>query len=169
MKPHFALSALVVLLLLAGCGYRFVGMENRSGVNTIGIPLFLNLTAEAGLENLITNAVREKFMRSKRVKLVGEKEAEAVLVGTVHAISLVPVSLTREGLTLETRATVGVNVALKRKTDEKEVWKAPNLTFRQDYLSNADFPTNERRKEEALRRIARELGEQIHNGILSQF
>jgi len=88
----------------------------------------------------------------------GEKEAEAVLVGTVQAISLVPVSLTREGLTLETRATVGVNVTLKRMGNGKDIWQAPNLNFRQDYLSNADFPTNERRKEEALRRIARELG-----------
>ena len=169
MKRHGILLTVAIFLSLAGCGYRFVGMENRSGVNTIAIPLFLNLTAEAGLENFITNAVREKFMRSKRIKLVGEKEAEAVLVGTVQAISLVPVSLTREGLTLETRATVGVNVTLKRMGNGKDIWQAPNLNFRQDYLSNADFPTNERRKEEALRRIARELGEQIHNGILSQF
>lgn len=161
--------AFLALVLTASCGYRFVGMENRSQVNSIAVPLFLNLTAEAGLENLITNAVREKFMRSKRIKLVGEKEAEAVLVGTVRTFALEPVSLTREGLTLESRATVGVEVSLKRRGEEKEIWKVANLTFRQDYLSNADVPTNDRRKEEALRRISRELGEQIHNGILSQF
>ena len=160
---------LIILLLLTACGYRFVGRENLSGVSSVAIPVFLNQTLRGGIENIITNAIREEFIRSKRIRLVSEKEAEAILDGAVTSFSETPVSLTPEGLVLEARATVVLSATLKRRSDGQALWSSANISFSEEYRADSDVAVNEKRREEAIRRIAQELAKRVHNGILVKF
>lgn len=160
---------LSVLLLLTSCGYRFVGTQNRAEVRSVAVHLFLNRTLEAGVENIVTTFLRNELIRSKRIALVDEDKAEAMVEGFVTGLTERPVSFTEEGFTLESRVRMVVNVSLKRRLDQKVLWRVTNLSFSEEYRADSDIPTNEQRKEVAIRTIAKELARQIHDSILSRF
>jgi outer membrane lipopolysaccharide assembly protein LptE/RlpB len=165
--PVYLLSSL--LLLITGCGYQFVGTENRAEVRSVSVHLFLNQTTEARIENLLTTFLRNEFIRSKRIALIDENNAEGLVEGLVSGFSERPVSFTQEGFIRESSVRVFVDVSLKRRLDQKVLWRVTNLSFSEEYLADSDIPTNEQRKEVAIRTIAKELARQIHDSILSRF
>src|SRR4030042_6059507 len=117
MKNVFSIFC---IFLLWGCGYRMVGKEthNPPGLNSIAIPTFVNKTFEPGIEIQFTQAFLREFIQDRRVKLVDRKEADSLLEGVVTSFNLRSVSYDRSGLALEYKATVVLDLTLKKRSGE---------------------------------------------------
>lgn len=87
-----ALSALasVLVLALTGCGYAFQGAKTAlpPTVQKIYVPLAENNTAEVGVSQLLTEAIKDKLERFGVLTIVdSESEADAVLKTTITKIT----------------------------------------------------------------------------------
>jgi outer membrane lipopolysaccharide assembly protein LptE/RlpB len=73
-----ALALAVVSLGLGGCGYSLRGTL-PSHIRTIGVPMFVNLTRQPGVESTITTAIVHALATDGRLKVVRPADADAVL------------------------------------------------------------------------------------------
>ncbi len=83
------LRALVVLALgaavAAGCGYRPSGTLSESALPRLHVAPFANHTMRPGVHTLVGAAVLRRLQIDRRLTLVSEPQAEAVLTGAVNA------------------------------------------------------------------------------------
>src|SRR5712691_3574090 len=85
--PRPALGLGIVLLLAGaagGCAYT-VRSALPSHLKTLAIPVFVNNTVEFGLADDITQALVDGFLADRHLRIVQERDADAVLRGTISA------------------------------------------------------------------------------------
>ena len=156
-----------LLFLMTGCGYTLVGQGNLPDhIKTIAIPVFENTTLEEGIEQSITNAAVQEFVRGGKVKLVSEDKADAVLTGKI-------ISYKTEGVQYQNvddkteittyKLTVAVNVELKDLVNDTVLWKSDGLSEDQDYEGGPLIGATEEKdnESEALSVIAKDLAGKI--------
>ncbi|MEM2983359.1 MAG: LptE family protein, partial [Candidatus Bathyarchaeia archaeon] len=151
-------------LIFQACGYSFVGMGSGlpPDIKKVAIPIFTNQTAETRIENIMTDLLIREFNRSKRLQVVTEKDADAIILGTVKAITISPISYSPARVVVENRITLYIDVVMKRRGEEEILWKDPNLSGYYDYQVVSDIPVSERNKEEAILKAAEVLSQRIH-------
>ncbi len=163
----------IMLLALGGgaCGYRFVGQETNLAANikTLAIPLFVNQTGELGLESEITQALRERFIASKRLVIQREKNADLILKGKVKSFNTTSVAVTK-GLLVTSgyRAMITIEVTLQRLRDGQVIWR-DELNEGWNYPVGVDLMQTDQNKKEAIRQIALLLAERIHEMVFGGF
>ncbi|MGB9700693.1 MAG: LPS assembly lipoprotein LptE [Thermodesulfobacteriota bacterium] len=174
-KKLKAIRRLLIILILAmgeaACGYRFVGRETNlpGDIKTLAIPLFTNQTDQIGLESEITQALRERFISSKRLVIQEEKSANLVLKGKVKSFNTTSVAVTK-GLFVTSgyRAMITIEIILKRHQDGQVLWK-DELSEGWNYPVGVDLMQTEYNKKEAIRQIALLLAERVHETVLGGF
>lgn len=176
MKPNKYRKALAIFSLFAmigfsGCGYGFRGTVNNlpPDIKQIAIPVFVNATSEPGAEIVFANALIYEFARSRILKVVPESEAQAVLNGKIKAVTVDSVILATTSQSLERRVTLIIEVTFKRADNQKIIWQNLGLARYETFKASDDPSQTDRNKEEAIRKIAKDLSERIHNGILENF
>ncbi len=160
------------LFILTGClGYGFRGTVNNlpADIKAVAIPIFANESLEPGIEVVFANALVYEFTRSRILPVVSEAEAQALIVGKIKSVAVEPVIYTSSAQTLERRITVVLEVTCRRKDNEQVLWQNANLSRYEIYPVASDPALTERNKEEAIKKIAQDLSERIHNGILENF
>ena len=88
-----AAHAVVVAILVSGCGYALAGKVNNvpDYVKRIGIPAFQNHTSTSELDRIFTDAVTAEFQsRGKFTIVPSATGVDAVLTGTIQSVELVP-------------------------------------------------------------------------------
>jgi hypothetical protein len=170
MKPvqgHFLF--LLGLLLLAGtsCGYRLEGegFSPSPSIRSIAIPTFTNETYEPGIETIVTNALLKEFIKDRRVKILGQDEADAVMEGTVRSFNTSSVAYDPAGLVLEYRTWVTVDIIVKRTRRGEVLWSERDLSESDTYRVSSDVRFTEAQKEEAIQVIAGKLAGRIRRGF----
>lgn len=110
-------------LLFVGCGIYSFSPGGKSSIKTIAVNQFENKTIEAGLSNRMTDLVIDAFISDGNLKVVSEKEADAVLVGTLT-------SYRREAYTYDESDNVSqyvvklvIDVSLQKGGTYEELWK----------------------------------------------
>ncbi len=162
-----------MLLALGGgaCGYRFVGQETNlaADIKTLAIPLFANQTDELGLESEITQALRERFISSKRLVIQREKTADFILKGKVKSFNTTSVAVTK-GLLVTSgyRAVITIEVMLQRARDGQVFWR-DEISDGWNYPVDVDLMRTEENKKEAIRQIALLLAERVQEMVLGGF
>ncbi len=159
-----AVAACVVLLTGLGCGYRFVPRESSlpEGVRSVCAPVFLNETAEPGLETLFTQALRQELVRAGTL---GEGRAcDARLEGAVVLVSSTPTIVTepviengqqRPAQLASYRALAGVRLRL---TKDGRVLSETIVSGTEDYLpGSGDVLEAEANRQAALHRLSEAL------------
>jgi hypothetical protein len=104
MTP-FRFTALVALLAgLTGCAYKIGPIKPKlmEGINSIAVPSFKNDTLEPRIEVLMANSVIKQIQQDGTYKIAREKEADALLEGTLDEIQRRPARSVR-GNVLQTR------------------------------------------------------------------
>jgi lipopolysaccharide assembly LptE-like protein len=172
---------LAVLVLLcvstAGCGYTLAGRGAflPANIRTIGVPTFTNHTTVFNLETLLTQKVRAELIgRGKYQILPQDTGVDAVLVGDVASVSLVPASFTTQQLASRYTITIVANIQLRDVRENKVLWENPSMVFRQDYdntsgqsaLDSAAFFGQE---VNALDRVSTDFARTIISAILEAF
>ncbi len=171
MKHAGTATVVLLVLVMAGCGYHFIGQESGvlAGIDTIAIPYFVNKSFEPGMERYITEALVDEFVKSKFISVVVEAEADAVIRGRIEEFSETVISYDRDDRALEYRTRITLDITLERKDTAEILWRNKGLYHFEEYNVAADIAATEANKKIALKMTAAELAERIHDSIIEGF
>lgn len=171
VRKYFAYGVLLGVFLLSGCGYHVIGQGNEalSGIHYIAIPYFANKSYEAGLERYVTEALVDEFVKSRMYSIVAEKDADAVLRGTIEYFKETATAYDKDNYALEYRASLQVDATLEMKDTGDVIWRTTELHHFEDYRVAPEIAATEANKNQAIGLIAREVATRMHDSIVEGF
>jgi hypothetical protein len=125
MPPARAALAVVLAILVSGCGYALAGTGKTTSnlpahIRLIGIPAFQNLTPTSELDRIFTDAVTAEFISRGRYTIVPSATGvDAVLTGTIQTVELTPMAFSSTNQALKYSLTVVVACEFKETRDNK--------------------------------------------------
>jgi hypothetical protein len=163
MKKKFGYFLLLMLLIsVIGCkvNYSLSGASIPDNVKTVSIDYFENQAAltNPNFPQIITEALRDKFLSQTRLKLVNS-DGDVHFRGFITAYQSAPVAVSGNDQASLNRLTISVGVSYENKLDE-------NQNFNQLFTRFADFPASQNLSsvEDALmNEIAGQLVQDIFN------
>lgn len=168
-----ALLLFSLIIAVAGCGYRFSpgGEWLDSGIKTVFVDNITNTTSEPSVEVYLRNGFEDQFRKSTRLKLASSREtADAILTGTIRALSAANVSFDRFDKATESRAFMTVDLVFEEKGTRKRLWSVSNFsgneTFRVDQANPYASSVN---KTQALQKLSSDLAEKAYRNLMSGF
>ncbi|MEW6431643.1 MAG: LPS assembly lipoprotein LptE [Myxococcota bacterium] len=139
---------LVLILLVTGCGYRFVVPNAPPGLASVAVPVFQNHTTEPQVDVLCTQSLREHYQRAG---VLGGDASEGVVEGVVTGVSAAPFLAAPERGAFPTyRLVLSVELTLKRG---EQVVRSVTVRGTEEYPSGADVLITEANRATALRRL----------------
>jgi hypothetical protein len=194
--PALIACALLALTTLNSCAYR-AGSGDRQipgGYRAIAVPVFKNLTHEAGVEVYFTNSLIREIERSRIGSVTPKETSQVTLEGTVDSVQyagIAPIVGTGEnglpgGTVLNTQynITVGTTLRLRRNSDGKVLWEA-SFSKGQTYqtprigliggkggstvLSGADAVYNHSARYQNIETIAADMMLEAHDRLTENF
>jgi len=168
MRPFL----LTLLLALTGCGYHAAGSATHlpANVRTLAVPIFATHVQAYHTEMTFTQAViRELNTRTKYVVTNSDKDADAVLSGTILSQSVAP--LTYDSSTSQTSSyliTITAKVVLTAR-DGHILYQNDALGYREQYQSTQDLNGFVQEDSAAVRRMARDFGQALVSEMLEGF
>ena len=129
MKNELILTGfvLVTLCMAQGCLYT----PQTSGgdiilpdrIKTIAVPTLDNKTAYYGINEDLTKAVIEEFIRNGRLTVTDIKDANAVLKGEIVKYLLVPVSYDENDVVEQKKLKIIVNLEFRDSSTDEILWE----------------------------------------------
>jgi hypothetical protein len=183
-RPRQVLLAFVLAAAAAsgGCGYALAGQGNflPNYIQTIGIPTFQNHTSYFALAELVTDKVRTEFIGRGNYKIVPEAiGADAVLIGAVTNVTIVPTNFSAEQQASRYTIIVTANIELRDVAKDTVLWSNSALSVREEYdatsnLTNdpsgfVDPSTFFNQETNAVERVSNEFSRTVVSAILEAF
>jgi hypothetical protein len=170
---------LMVLLLIGisglgsvgGCGYGFRGTVNNlpPDIKAVHIPVFVNNTTEGGVEVVFANALIYEFTRGGSIGVVSEANAQGIIYGRIKSASVDSVIYTSQTQSVDRKVTVILEIVFRRADNQKILWQNLDLIRSENFRVGGDPNQTDRNREEALRKISKDLAERIYSSILENF
>ncbi len=157
------LPAWSLVLALAGysCAYTTSPASLPPHLKTIAVPVFENATPEYGLEQDVTTAVVSRFVADNHLRVVDEREANAVLRGKVTSYKNAVFGFSTQAQAQEYQVTVGVSVVLKDLVRNREIWHVDELLKGANYYV-VDVPGQAARTElEGRKDVIQKIADEI--------
>ncbi|MBW2623141.1 MAG: LptE family protein [Deltaproteobacteria bacterium] len=170
MRPLFCALCLCLLFVL-GCGYAFEGKVSGlpDDIRSLYVSYAENSSTKMQLGGLVTDEVRRQFTTFKFLKLVDEDKADAVLSLRIRSVRETGATLTNISRTSSRQITITLDSFLKRKDTGAVLWQGVGIICDETYVVESDHALTELNEELALKNIARELAERIHNFMFLGF
>lgn len=188
-------STIIIIILTtvsagnSGCGYHFITRERGvlREIKTIAIPYFVNRTYEPGIERIFTEALVNEFVESGEFSITTEERAEVVMRGIIKSLEEKAISFNRNDRSMEYRLTVSLDFSVEERTTGRVLWHDKNLVHNEEYRvaiedvpsdifrtrghyrAKQDISISEFNKENALKSLAEELAERIHDNLIEGF
>jgi hypothetical protein len=171
LSSHRLMIGLLFLFFVSGCGYGFRGTVNNlpRDIQAVSIPVFVNESSEPGVEVVFANALIYEFNRSQTLKVVSESQAQATINGKIRSIVIDPVVYANQTQALDRKLTITLEIVCRRSDNQQVLWQNQNLSRYEVYHITTDPNQTQRNKDEAIKKIAQDLSERIHNSILENF
>ena len=163
---------LLVLVVLAGCGYHLAGKGSTlpSHVHHLSVPLFENRTAQPEIAQRITEQVTNEMIgRGVEVASGAGEDADAILNGVVNSYTSVPVGIGTDGRATRYEIVIQVAAELRDRRDESVLWKDEHFLFRRQYDVDPDEATSIDRSIVAIELVSRDLARSMVAAILEGF
>ena len=112
----------MVVSVSSGCGYTASPALLPAHLKTVAIPVFENGTPQAQLEQELTDAVIQAFVKDNHLKIVDEKSANSVVRGRVTQYKNAVFGFSSASTATEYRVTVGVQITFKDLVKNRELW-----------------------------------------------
>ncbi len=165
-------GSVLLVLLLAGCGYRFVGGGDTAypAIRTVFVDVFANRTSEAYAENIFRTAFINRFVQDGRFKLAGSRgEADAVFHGTIKNLVTYPLAYKASNLSAENRLDIITGNILRGATERPD-----SLVEQRLFLVTGDYPVTtvgatETSRKNALIKLADDAAERAYRLLMSDF
>ena len=148
------------LALVLGCGYSASPALLPQHLRSVAIPVFENGTPEAELEQQVTDAVIQRFVRDNHLKVVDEKSASAVLRGRVTQYKNSVFGFSNTEQANEYRVTIAVEVTFKDLVKNRELWSDQVVKSANYYVQDVPGQTAKSDvdgRKEAIEKIADEI------------
>ena len=178
-RRGLVLSMLLVAgLAMSGCGYALAGRGTflPEYITVIGIPQLVNNSTFFQVEQTLTEKIRTEFIgRGRYTVIPAPQGADAVVSGTVSAISVQPVGFTDQQLASRYLFTLTMDVEFTDSRTSEVLWSNSALTFREEYelstrsdqaLEGATFLSQER---SSFDRIADDVASTVVTAIVEAF
>lgn len=161
-----------LLLTLTGCGYHAVGSASHlpANVRTLAVPIFTTHVQNFHTEMTFTQAVvRELNTRTKYVIANTDRDADAVLRGTILAESVAPLTYdASSGQTASYLITITAKVVLTAR-DGRVLYQNDALGYREQFQSTQDLNGFIQEDAPAIRRVARDFAQAVVADMLESF
>jgi hypothetical protein len=130
-------------------------------IKTIAIPVFENSTVEFGIAEDVTRALQDAFLANGRLTTAGEKQADAVLRGTVLSYRNQVFGYTQQERATQYEIVLTVRVAFRDLVKSRDLWKEDALTVRTTYNVVAVGGEPARTETEVRAETVKKLADQI--------
>lgn len=164
--------SLLLVVLLAGCGYHTPGSSDRwvgGDARILYLQLFDNQTSNPYLENYITDALAAELATSRLVKLTEDRGlADVQLAGVVTGFVSNALAYGAADQITDYRATMQVSVRLLSKNGQETLWQR-SLQRSEDYLGTNNKNLQLEGERLAARQAAKRLAEDIYSRLLNNF
>ncbi|KIX11778.1 LptE family protein [Dethiosulfatarculus sandiegensis] len=171
MKKYLVLAMICVAMAVSACGYSFRGKLNNlpPDVLTIQIPVFENRSGEERAETVFTDQVIFEFTRSQILTVVSRGKADSVLKGVIVKSEIKDIALSATETSRQRRITMTVDASLTRTRDGRVLWSGRNIEERRTYSVGATPQSTEINKNEAIRELAEDLAQTLHDRVFENF
>ncbi|MHB8836888.1 MAG: LPS assembly lipoprotein LptE [Candidatus Methylomirabilia bacterium] len=168
---RFAALGSLLVLALAACGYRLVGIGGQlpGGVTRVEVPVFENHTARTDVGRVLTEDFISQLLGSAKLSVATGEGAQAVIKGTVTGYKREPITFDSKQKPLENRLTIIMDVSLVSKGDNRLLFGERAVTVRADYPVKTDLQENDRLEEETLRTASKEMSQKLVSLMLESF
>jgi outer membrane lipopolysaccharide assembly protein LptE/RlpB len=165
------LIGLLGMGLVGACGYGFRGTVNNlpPDIKAVHIPVFVNNTTEGGAEVVFANALIYEFTRGGVIGVVSEAEAQGIIYGRIKSATVDSVIYASQTQAVDRKVSVVLEVIFRRVDNKKILWQNLDMTRYENFRVGGDPNQTDRNREEALRKISKDLAERIYSGILENF
>ena len=168
------LLAVALLAVAGGCGYHLVGVSSTlpARLKTLYVAPFVNQSAAAQLDQRLTEAVSQEWVRRGRFELVSSAaSADAVLSATVTGVAVSPVQFDAQGRATAYQLTVAADVQLVDRTGEKPVvlWSDKRFARTVSYQVDVNATNYFDREIEAYDQVSRDFARGLVVTILEGF
>ena len=172
LLPH--LSASLLALLLAGCGYHKVGSATHlpPGTQILAVPTFSTRVLNFHTETAFTNAVIRELNTRTHYRIENQQtgSTDALLAGTILTETTAP--LTYDSLSGQTSSyllTITAKVVLTDLHSHRVLYENDALTYREQYQSTTDLNTFIQEDGAAVNRVARSFAAAVVSEMLESF
>jgi hypothetical protein len=165
------LTSLVLFCGLASCGYhqaeRTVALPGW--IRTVYVAPWENRSNELELAAWITDELRQEFLRGSALALAQSDEADVLLEGEVVTVTTSGLSYVRYDQAVERSIAAECAVRLVERKSGRVLWEAENIMREEDFLVGRHVMETEGRKDEALKKISRDVAELIYHRVTGIF
>ena len=174
---------LAAALASSSCGYALAGHGSflPDYIKTIGIPAFRILTSYFDIAQIPTDKVRTEFIGRGHYQIVPEATgADAVLVGVITGISIVPTAFGQQQQASRYTITMTANIELRDAQKNTVLWSNPAVIVRDDYDAAGTVSTGPttaavdpaaffNQESNAVQRVSTEFARTVVSAILEAF
>ena len=177
----------IVWLAIAGvasssCGYALAGHGSflPDYIRIIGVPTFTNSTSYFDIAQILTDKVRTEFIGRGHYQIIPETAgADAVLIGTISSITIVPTAFSQQQQASRYTITVIANIELRDTQKNEALWSNPSLAVREEYDASGNVSTTAtavvdpsaffNQETNAVERVGEEFARTVVASILEAF
>ncbi|RPH86365.1 MAG: hypothetical protein EHM75_08090 [Desulfobacteraceae bacterium] len=138
-------------------------------MKAVHIPVFVNNTTEGGAEVVFANALIYEFTRGGVIGVVSEANAQGIVHGRIKSAAVDSVIYASQTQSVDRKVTVILEVIFRRADNQKILWQNLDMIRYENFRVGGDPNQTDRNREEALRKISKDLAERIYSGILENF
>ncbi len=120
-------GVVIVSSVLLSCGYS-TGRLLPSNIKKICIPTFANQTTKYGIEQELTSAVVDAFVKDNRLLVVSQDQADAILRGTIVKYEKGALTFDRAKDVDEVRIEIAVAIEFEDLRTGKILWKDDGMS-----------------------------------------
>lgn len=117
----------------------------------------------------MVNFLVNEFSRSKRLKVVGEKDADLVISGAVLNISTNSISYVGDDQAYEYRVKVKIEVEARDVRRDFVIWQNKRMTEVEEYHTSGVPHDVQIQKRIAMQKVCKVLAENIHDRLFIDF
>lgn len=115
-----------------GCGYT-ISSVLPSHIQSIAIPTFANNTVEHGIADDVTQSLINGFILDRRLRLERERDADAVLRGTILLYRNRVYAYTSQEVATQYEILLVVKIVFRDVVKNRDVWKEDEMNVRTTY------------------------------------
>jgi len=131
------LGLAATILLWSACSYSPNPALFPAHLKTIAVPVFQNRTSQPALEDEVTTAVVNRFIRDSKLRVVAEDQADLVITGAVAGYKNAVFGFNAQEKAQEYQVAVTVVVTVRDRIKNRELWKDDGLVRTANYFVTA--------------------------------
>jgi hypothetical protein len=170
-RSGLRLALLALAAASLACGhYRVVHTSEGLGkVRRVAVPTLTNASYDAGIELVVTDALRREFARHGGIEVVSDPAAaDLVVTGTVLPLVTDARSLSSIAFALEYTLQMQLSLTAQRSDGVAVALDPAALHDVELYLTSADVEAERRNRAEAIRWLASVLAARVHDSLVER-